>query len=275
MIDRRLELDRPRSLPEIVSDTFAFQSPQWRTFAAAAGPTVLLGIVLQLLVYLLAPEASRLDNDPTQAQVQAYFEDYFTSLAPLVVLLPVVWVVGQLSTAGVVVVLRAMGERKPVSAGDALDAAQDRAKDLLLASLRSSLILFALTITIVGIPWAVKKAIDWVFLTQSIMVDGVGHRDALRHSQQLVKGNWWLTVGRLLVIGILVGITGSIFGGVIQAIVPDVPGILLAGAVGFFTTPYTIIASSLMFYDYRNRKSVNQPPLPAAPPTPTDVAAGL
>jgi hypothetical protein len=182
-------------------------------------------------------------------------------------------VLTQLSTAGVVVTLMARGEGREMAAGDALDAAQDRAKDLLLASLKSFLILALLTITIVGIPWATMKGVQWSFLTQSIMVDGADHRSALRRSAELVRGNWWLTAGRLIVIGLLVGVAGSVLGGTIQAIVPDVPGILLAGAVGFLTTPYSIIASSLMFYDYRHRKAEASPPPPAQ--TPGDVAAAL
>jgi hypothetical protein len=272
MIERRLLLDRARSLGDIISDSFAFQTPQWRAFAAAAGPAVLLGIILQLLIFVLSPDAGRLENNPTQAEVQAYFEDYARDLAPLLLLIPVIWVIGQLSTAGVVVVLKAMGEGRPVSAGDALDAAQDRAKDLLLASLRSSVILFLLAITIIGLPWAIKKAVQWVFLTQCIMVDGATHRDALKRSEELVRGNWWLTVGRLLAIGILIGLASSTVGGIIQAIVPDVPGILLAGIVGFFTTPYSIIASSLTFFDYRHRKAPAPTP-PTAPEDPDEVEA--
>lgn len=275
MIDRRLELDRPRSLGEIISDAFAFQGPQWKTFAAAAGPAVLFGILTQLVLFWLLPDTTRLESGETlsDAELREYLGDFAVLGAVLVVLLPVGWVLTQLSTAGVVVVLKAIGNGNPISAGDALDAAQDRAKDLLLASLKSFLVLFLLAITIVGIPWAIMKAVQWSFLTQSIMIDGADHRNALGRSAELVRGNWWLTLGRLIVIGILVGVTGSIVGGIIQAIIPDVPGILLAGAVGFLTTPYSIIASSLMFYDYRNRKGMNRTPQPVTPPD--DVAAAL
>lgn len=277
MIDRRLELDRPRSLSEIISDTFAFQSPQWRTFAAAAGPAVLFTILVQLVLFWLMPDTTRLESGETltDAEVRQYVEDFAVLGAVLVVLLPVGWVLTQLSTAGVVVVLKAIGESKPIAAGDALDAAQDRAKDLLLASLKSILILVLLCVTIIGIPFALWKAIQWIFLTQGIMVDGATHRTALKYSEQVVRGSWWLTLGRFIFLWLLVGISGSLAGEIFQAILSGVPAILLAGAVGFLTTPYTIIASSLMFYDYRNRKGLNQSPAPAAPSTPDDVAAGL
>jgi hypothetical protein len=55
-------------------------------------------------------------------------------------------------------------------------------------------------------------------------------------------------------------LTTSVVGGLLQEIVSGVPGIILAGAVGFFTTPYMIIATTLIYFDLKLRKEQQAPP---------------
>lgn len=250
MQDTRLELAKQRNLGEIISDAFSFQGPNWRTLAAAAGPAVLVAIILQLLVFAFTPETPvNAEEGLTDAQLR----DLYILAGIMVLSIPIAWVIYVLSTAGVVVVIKGIGEGRVVAAGEALDAAQDRMKDLLLTSLKSIVFVFLLMVSIVGIPWAIRRAVLWLFYTQAIMVDGATHRDALDKSAELVKGRWWLTVGRTLVITIMVGFASSLVGGLFTAIVPGVPGILLSGALGFLTVPYTIVTNTLIFYDYRTR----------------------
>jgi len=250
MNDRRLELRRSRNLGEIISDAFGFLTPNWKTFAAVVGPAVMVQILLQLLILLIVPE-------------QTIDEGEEIDLGPLLLLtgvflasLPVIWVIYQLTTAGVVVVLTAFGEGRTISAGDALDAAQDRARDLLLASLRSTLIILLLTISVIGIPWAVKRFVQWSLIVQGIMIDGVGHGQALGHSAALVEGSWWYTLGRLVVAGLVIGLPGSLISGILSGMFPGVVGVILGGCVGFFTLPYPIIATTLIFF---HQKAIKAP----------------
>jgi hypothetical protein len=254
------QVARRRSLGEITSDTFNLQTPHWRTFAAVTGPAVLMGIIFQLVVSLLSPESEEGDLAGTEATVPV--EDAAILLAAIALLVPVYWVIQQLCTAGVVEVLKGFDERRTLAAGDALDAAQDRARDILLASLRATAIVFLFCISILGIPWGIKRLVQWSFIVQAIMAEGIGHRQALQRSADLVRGRWWATFGYLIVIGLLVGLTSSVVGGLLQQIVSGVPGIILAGAVGFFTTPYMIIATTLIYFDLRLRKEQQATPRP-------------
>jgi hypothetical protein len=260
MREQQLQLSRARSLGEIISDTFAFQTPNWRTFAAAVGPAVMISIIQQLVLFALLPGAPA--ADATTEELNTYFEDSLPAIGAFLAILPVAWVFQQLATAGVVFVMQAVGERRQVSAGDALDAAQDRAKDLLLASLRSIAIILLLLVSVIGIPWAIKRVVQWSFLTQAIMVEGAGHRDALQRSADLVRGSWWLTLGRLFCLWVMVLFAGYVLGGLITAIIPDVPGIVFAGCVGFLTSPFLIIATTLIYFDYRSRKTLSPAPVP-------------
>lgn len=264
MRDQRLELRRVRNLGEVISDSFAFLTPNWKTFAAVAGPAVMITILMQLVFFLLMPESIDTEN-LSDEQAEELLRDALIAAGAVLALLPVMWVIYQLSTAGAVVVLKGIGEGKTLSAGDALDAAQDRAKDILLSSLRSIAIIMLLSFTIIGIPWAIKRSIQWCLIIQCVILDGATHREALNQSARLIEGHWWYTLGRLIVAGIVVGLPGSVASSLLAGVFPGVIGIILGGCVGFFTIPYPIIATTLIFFDEKARKGTVLP----------DVAAGL
>ena len=266
MHDQRLNLNRQRGLGDIISDAFAFLTPNWRVFAAAAGPAVVVSILLQIILFALGPDSELTQQeDLTDEQLRELLEDTAIIIGAFLLAMPFAWVIYVLSSASVVVVMKGVGEGQPVNAGDALDAAQDRMKDLLLASLKSFVYIILLMISVAGIPWAIRRLILWLFQAQAIMIDGASHRDALDQSARLVKGRWWLTLGRVFVIGILISLISGAVGSIISAILPGVPGILLAGAFGFFTTPYSIIASTLIYFDYRTKTMSSAPPPPPTP----------
>lgn len=266
MHDPRLQLNRERNLGEVVSDSFAFFTPRLRVFAATVAPAVLLTIIVQLLFYALLPDTSVVESDAaTDEEVLQFFKDAIPAFAVLLLSLPLIWVFYQLTTAAAVAIIRGIAAGDDVSAGDALDAAQDRTRDLLLASLRSTAIIFLLAVTIVGIPWAIKRTVQWSLIIQGIMLDGVGHREALQHSADLVRGNWWNTLGRLILSGIVIGIPGQIVSSIISSAIPGVIGIIASSSVSFLTLPYPIIATTLIFANLKTKKAANT----------TDVAAGL
>ncbi len=64
-----------------------------------------------------------------------------------------------------------------------------------------------------GIPWAVRQAVRWVFIPQVVVFEGLPARDALRRSSQLVRGRWWRTaalVGLLTLIGLATGLIAGL-----------------------------------------------------------------
>lgn len=70
-----------------------------------------------------------------------------------------------------------------------------------------------LFLTIVGIPWAVRQAVRWVFIPQVVVFEGLRARDALQRSAELVRGRWWRTavlVGLLTGIGLATGLLAGL-----------------------------------------------------------------
>lgn len=190
MINDRLVLQRRRTLGEIVSDSFALWSKNWKVFAAVVGPAVMIQILFGLVTLLIAPDfdSTSTSDTLTDEELNQLLKDTALFGGIALLFLPFIWVFYQLTTAAVVVVLSALGEGKEINAGDALDAAQDRTKDLLVASLKSTLIIFLWCITIVGIPIALKRGIQWSLTIQSIMLDNVRGGESLAYSAALIKG---------------------------------------------------------------------------------------
>jgi hypothetical protein len=52
-----------------------------------------------------------------------------------------------------------------------------------------------LTITVVGIPFAIHRFIRWSLFAEACMLDDLSATGSLRRSSELVKGRWWRTFG--------------------------------------------------------------------------------
>ena len=60
-----------------------------------------------------------------------------------------------------------------------------------------------LTITIIGIPFAIYFLVRWGFYAQAVLIEGTSATQALRRSGELVKGTWWRVLGIMLAIVLL------------------------------------------------------------------------
>ena len=72
------------------------------------------------------------------------------------------------------------------------------------------LVVGALTITIIGIPFAIYFGTRWVFWSLAVLVEEHSVTNALRRSGELVKGTWWRVFGIMLGILLLAFMIQSI-----------------------------------------------------------------
>ena len=63
------------------------------------------------------------------------------------------------------------------------------------------LVIVLLSVTVIGVPFAIFFWTRWGLNTQAVMVEGTSARDALKRSSELVKGSWWSVFG--IMMGIL------------------------------------------------------------------------
>lgn len=242
MNQSRGRLSHDRGIADIIGASFNLYS---------ATPAVLLSIaVLNIPVSLVSTVVSSLTDRPAINGLLA------------LLMLPVELVAYQVISAGIVAALLEFDSGRTASAGAAISAATARFDDLASATLRATAIVFLFCVTIVGIPWGIMRLVRWLFIVQAILVDKQTGDSSLSFSASLVDGNWWLTVGRMFLIGVLFAIPTAIVT-LAGAAAPLLVGSAITAIVGAIVMPFTVIASTLIYFDYRLEKRVNAAVSPA------------
>jgi hypothetical protein len=113
-----------------------------------------------------------------------------------------------------------------------------------------SVIIGLLVLSVIGIPIAARKYIDWQFIQQAIFFEDASIRDSFRRSTELVRGRWWRTLritGFFFLVGIVLGPALSV--GLIFADLSPTD-INLVGSVLFVViAPYVTLGRTLFFLD--------------------------
>jgi hypothetical protein len=146
---------------------------------------------------------------------------------------------------------------------DAYRAMLERFWRVVFAQIAVSLAVFALALTIIGIPFAIWAYFAWLFVQQEILFEDKPVREALRGSSQLVRGEWLWTVlvaGFLWLISV---VTGPLLGfGLIFTPLGLVWINLLGSVVFALLVPYVVIGRTLLYFDLAVRQKAS-----AAEPT--------
>jgi len=123
------------------------------------------------------------------------------------------------------------------------------------------IVVLLLVLTVIGIPYALKKAVDWAFVQQVAGFEDRRGRDAFRGSRNLVRGHWW-RVALITSMLLLVLIVTGPFLGVLVIFVTDAP----LATINFFGTllfalvlPFTSVALSLLYLDLAVRRDSEEP----------------
>ncbi len=140
-----------------------------------------------------------------------------------------------------------------------------RIRDLLFALLRPTIIITLLSMSIVGIPWAIAKTFRWWFVAQAVIIDHMGPKEARAESERLVAGRWWRTAATgtlLLLVGIAAGPLIGIFLLVVASPSISYVNVISSFLYAFFL-PLAVVGSTIM---YIRRKSGESPLLPSTMP---------
>jgi hypothetical protein len=124
---------------------------------------------------------------------------------------------------------------------------------LFLTALRVAVIVVALGVTIVGIPFALYYMIRWAFFTQAIVIEGASSGEATTVSSRVVQGNWWRTLGILFVLGLLAGLPSAVIA-LIFSPAAVVAGSLASAVAAVIVFPFSAVATTLLFFDLQSRE---------------------
>lgn len=92
---------------------------------------------------------------------------------------------------------------KQITTGTAFRQVARRFWSYLGSSIIYLLIIGLLTITVIGIPFAIYFAVRWGFYAQTVLTEEASATNALRRSSELVTGTWWRVFGILFAIFVL------------------------------------------------------------------------
>lgn len=112
-----------------------------------------------------------------------------------------------------------------------------------------------LALTVIGIPFAIRKYVDWLFVQQEIIFEDTPIREGLSKSSDAVRGNWWWTV-RVAVffwlIGIVIGpvLTFALIFANYSLIVIN----LIGSVVYALLVPYVASGHTLLYFDLEERR---------------------
>ncbi len=147
--------------------------------------------------------------------------------------------------------------RRPTVRGT-LRGVRERFALMVRALLRPTVTVFLLAITIVGLPWAIQRAVRWTFVPHTVLLDGVAPDAAAVASAEAVKGRWWRTAGTNIALGILGSAPGPVLGIILM--------VTMAAGVGFVNAlssliyaavlPFSILGSAVL---YRRRQGRQLP----------------
>jgi hypothetical protein len=162
----------------------------------------------------------------------------------------------------VIVFMRNLERGQPTGFVASLQGMLERFWRVVLGQVAANFLVLLLALTIIGIPFAIWKYVEWQFVQQEILFRDKGIRAAFRGSTQLVRGNWWRTVriaGFLWLISI---VAGPVLGFALIFTPLSLTWANLAGSVVFaLLNPYVAIGRTLLYFDLaaRQQEAVAEP----------------
>jgi hypothetical protein len=117
------------------------------------------------------------------------------------------------------------------------------------APLLVTLLVALLAITVVGLPIAIWKYVEWQFVQQEVLFEDKRIRDAFRGSTRLVRGHWLYTLWVVVFLWLLTVVAGPLLG--FALIFADLSLIvinLLGSLVFALLIPYVVLARTLLYF---------------------------
>lgn len=190
-------------------------------------------------------------------------------------------IIGLIATAALIFAVHdATGGTAP-DFGRSLDAAFERFGAMFKTSLRAGVlaILALAAAPALGVYWLLRPeatidgkrnwwlslvpgvlfiylAVRWVFIQQSVMIEGRRGWPAMDESSELVRGAWWRTLGVLAVVALIEVGPVSIAGAVATPL-PPLAFATITSIVLALVIPFPVAAQTLLYYDLKARKQAD------------------
>jgi hypothetical protein len=166
-----------------------------------------------------------------------------------------------IASAAVIAVVRNLERERPAGFVTAWTALPGRIWRLIAVQLLATFLVIVLLITIIGIPFAIRKFVDWQFAQQEVLFEDRSIREALRGSSRVVHGHWWhaaLVAGTFFVLG---QIPGPLLGfGLLFTTTPVTIVNLFGSVISALLVPYVGVGRTLLYLDLAARRASEAAP---------------
>ena len=239
-------LRRRRQGGQIFRATTRVYAQNLPTFAAAGAifiPVYLVAAAIQWVIFHLSSIAPLIALDGRHGAVTAFLAVLIGGIGGLFA--------SVIATAAVAVILDEIDAGRRILAGQAYRRVLRRLRPLTRGMLTELGTVILLTITVVGIPFAIHRFIRWSLFAEACMLDDLSATDSLRRSSVLVRGRWWRTFGFTALVDVLAILSGPLFGvGLLLLTDHSLNFINLATALVYtITVPYAAIQLTLYYFD--------------------------
>ncbi len=172
---------KPMGFGEILDTTFSIFRKHFTLFLGL----VVFSIFGELAVYLLTDFSD------------SFFLRYFPLGIGIVIFVVTFSIIG---IGGIVIGTGATYLSEEITIRSVLETTLQRFWQLLGSTFLWWLVVVGLTVTMIGIPFAIYFAVRWGLFLGAVMFEQPKVSHALRRSSELVKGTWWQMFGMLLAI---------------------------------------------------------------------------
>jgi glycerophosphoryl diester phosphodiesterase family protein len=261
---------RPLPMGELLDESFKLYR---RHFSVIAG--VALVVILPNLLVTLISGSYRANpityiqqllqnaNDPAALQAVQNRQAQYTSSPLYLLSFPVAILMYPFTTGALYRAATSLAAGNIETIGSVLAGTARRYFALFGIAILSGLVAagFILIITIPVVIWVLVR---WAVATPALFAEGIGPVKALGRSWNLVRDNWWRTLGILIVVSIMVSLIQSALGVLFTGIAAVLPGLGDDLRSGLVTTVATLvnalvgaitpIAITMLYLDLRVRK---------------------
>lgn len=261
---------RPLPIGELLDETFKLYRRHFTVIAGVALAVILPNLILTLLSgsYRANPfsylqDVLRNANDPAALQAIQNRQAQYTSSPLYLLSFPVAILMYPFTAGALYRAATSLAAGSVETIGSVLGGTARRYFALFGIAILTGLVVVG-AIAIVTIPVVIWVLVRWSVATPALFAEGAGPVQALGRSWNLVRDNWWRTVGILIVVAIMVGLIelalGALFGGIAE-LVPGLSDDIRAGLVTTVATlvdalvgAITPIAITMLYLDLRVRK---------------------
>jgi hypothetical protein len=192
-------------------------------------------------------------NPPVEQMLSAFQLSRFGEIVLAIALGAAVFGIAYLVVvAGVVAAVADIEAGRPTSPMQAYRRAARNAGKLVRARARAIGIVFLLTISLVGIPWAVRRAVDWLFIEQAVLLDSASWREAAPQSKRAVAHDWWRTLAISALLAGIATLTSLIIVAPILLFATEVPLEalnLMSSLIYIALAPFVALSLTLLYFD--------------------------